>query len=223
MKKLLSFLVIILIIGTVSQASAITVTNESFNDADASGINVFDHWTQSITGDGAVIERVTSTENPDSGDTSAVYSDDYYLSTDPTHYARISGGGTLSNAISWEAGDYLTFDWAFLENDGNVDDYGYFNIIETGEEDALLDDSIDLHTSLLSWGGTGWLEYSYQFSSAGSGSITFGLHDATTGHEQDSMLLVDNIATTSPVPEPATMLLFGLGLLGIAGAGRKKA
>jgi len=30
------------------------------------------------------------------------------------------------------------------------------------------------------------------------------------------------VATVDPIPEPATMVLFGTGLIGIAGIGRKK-
>lgn len=51
----------------------------------------------------------------------------------------------------------------------------------------------DLYTS--DWNGDGKLEYKAPFS-----------HDAQA----------------SPVPEPATMLLFGTGLIGLAGLGRKK-
>jgi hypothetical protein len=34
--------------------------------------------------------------------------------------------------------------------------------------------------------------------------------------------IISNRDATAPVPEPATMLLFGLGLLGLAGTSRKK-
>ncbi|WP_300465276.1 PEP-CTERM sorting domain-containing protein [Desulfobacula sp.] len=59
-------------------------------------------------------------------------------------------------------------------------------------------------------------------------------HTFTTSYSQLSLMLedfhapgenayFDNIKlSTAPVPEPATMLLFGIGLLGLAGVNRRK-
>ena len=61
-----------------------------------------------------------------------------------------------------------------------------------------------------------------------AGTSGFGLFSAKNAAGQTENLVFDNIefetqiATVAPVPEPATMLLFGLGLLGLAGINRKK-
>jgi hypothetical protein len=52
-------------------------------------------------------------------------------------------------------------------------------------------------------------------------SITFGNTSSADGFGFDDMIVGD-LQQVQPVPEPATMLLLGIGLVGIAGAGRKK-
>jgi hypothetical protein len=61
---------------------------------------------------------------------------------------------------------------------------------------------------------TGWQQYAYTFTDDGSGTIIFGFDF----DDWASKLYID----ISGVPEPGTLLLMGLGLLGLAGMYRKR-
>jgi len=55
------------------------------------------------------------------------------------------------------------------------------------------------------------------------GNILIGYYQDISGGSYYGAAAIDNVsAIASPVPEPATLFLFGLGILGIAGVSRKK-
>jgi hypothetical protein len=129
------------------------------------------------------------------------------------------GGITTSadrGGINTDSGDDLSSFTAYLYtqavngifNDEQLDDVQDAIWHEEKELEDLIGDKLDFYNE----------QYGYFIASSwtGLGSVrVINLTDSNGNYRQD--LLV-----TAPVPEPTTMLLLGLGIVGFAGFGRKK-
>ncbi len=200
-KKLIYAVVILMFCTGIATA---TPLNGGFETGDLTGWSIF-----SLTGDVTVDVEVTAADGT------------IYTATEGEYFALLQGTSIMWQGVSWEAGSVLSFDWAFLAGDELPNDDIAFSVIVNGTHDIIPLASV---ADVGDYGDTGWQAYvSDPFVDSGEGYIVFSVADrgACNTFCNMSTLLVDNIAA-APVPEPTTMLLSALGLIGFGGWSLRK-
>lgn len=123
---------------------------------------------------------------------------------------------TLSQNVYLNAGDVLTGRADFLAGDYLTDFYSY-------NDDAFVSlNGVNLFHSDIAqvgdFGTTGWVNFSFTVLTSGTYVLEAGVANHTD-NEMNSTLKVDGFS----LPEPGSVALFGLGLLGAALARRRRA
>jgi hypothetical protein len=213
MKKLLTFLcAVTLVLGSINFANATTINGLGSPLSDPALVSgtVIDFESEALSSfTSLTIDNVTFNTDSAGG----------YISTDYAGSYNSTGAKNLQNGTN--GFQTLTFDFT-----GTVGAFGFH--FGASNEDWLLqayDTGNNLLDSYLL--PQTWWENNGQFFGIAENNIALATLTQLT-HDIDPIadhILLDDFTyayASAPIPEPATMLLLGSGLIGLAGLGRKK-
>lgn len=209
----------IALLGTTGMANANLITNGSFE----LGSNL-------PTGSFRTLSSADSTNDDITGWTitsgTVDWINSYWTASDGTKSLDLSGlsQGTIASAsFSTIIGNFYN---VYFDMAGNDDGPPKVKTLQATVDPLAAIHSFTFDTTGKSNTNMGWITQSFSFiATSTTTTLSFGdLSINVNGGEYYGAALDNVIVEAAPVPEPATMLLFGAGLMGLAGrrALRKK-